>query len=268
VLASSLAEHAPAYLSLGFPDLRTTASPSRSARFRTWAALQRVNELQQRRTKFQFVGEWDGEMALANRMPQGTQGRVVGDERGQCAVSAFDHAGMPEVSLSCAERRLTARMRVPGESGSSCSVRWARKLAESEGSGPLLIAASRLAAESARPGPRCARRSQTAQAHHLRRGRQWRRCPGSRIASVRYGHHDHQCPASRLAMALKLVQAARAAASYQRRSERMIYSDMKSARIESSSLITKMLSRPRCQPPGRSNNLSLHRASNRIPLYW
>lgn len=36
-------------------------------------------------------------MALANRMAQGAQRAVAGDERGQCAVSAFDHSSVSEV---------------------------------------------------------------------------------------------------------------------------------------------------------------------------
>ncbi|HSS23753.1 MAG TPA: hypothetical protein VLL82_04965 [Mycobacterium sp.] len=36
-------------------------------------------------------------MPFANRMAQGTKNAVVGDERGQCAVGAFDHPGVSEV---------------------------------------------------------------------------------------------------------------------------------------------------------------------------
>jgi hypothetical protein len=41
--------------------------------------------------------ERHGEMALANRMAQGAQRAVAGDERGQCAVGAFDHSSVSEV---------------------------------------------------------------------------------------------------------------------------------------------------------------------------
>lgn len=36
-------------------------------------------------------------MSGADGAAQGAQGAVVGDERGQCGVGAFDHAGVPEV---------------------------------------------------------------------------------------------------------------------------------------------------------------------------
>ena len=36
-------------------------------------------------------------MPFANRMAQGTKSAIVGDERGQRAVGAFDHPGVSEV---------------------------------------------------------------------------------------------------------------------------------------------------------------------------
>jgi hypothetical protein len=36
-------------------------------------------------------------MAVADRIAQSAECAVVGDERGQCRVGAFDHASVPEV---------------------------------------------------------------------------------------------------------------------------------------------------------------------------
>jgi hypothetical protein len=62
-------------------------------------------------------------MAFTDRATQSGERVVAGDECGQRGVSAFDHAGMPEVG-QLGRPRVTSPMRVTSELGSSFSARW------------------------------------------------------------------------------------------------------------------------------------------------
>lgn len=79
---------------------------------------------------------------------------------------------------------------------------------------------------------------------------------------------DHGTTAVSLVSFRQRNSAALLPAGWKNEFMRMIYSAMSSTRIELSSLIKKMVSRPCCQPTGSSRSLSLDRASNRMPLYW